>query len=87
MNLEGEDGGRKPQFRTYILPWKNRLSLLHADVIKEDGLRMRGVGGKDTAGVDDTGFPICLVDQRCQRICRASRGTDALGWWGMMRAV
>jgi hypothetical protein len=48
MNLEREDGGRKPQFRTYILQWKNRLSLLHADAIKEDGLRMRGVGGKNT---------------------------------------
>jgi len=47
MSLEGEDGGRKPQFRTYTLPWKRRLSLLHVDVIKEDGLRMRGVGGKD----------------------------------------
>jgi transaldolase len=47
MSLEGEDGGRKPQFRTYILPWKKRLSLLHVDVIKEDGLRMRGVGGKN----------------------------------------
>jgi hypothetical protein len=47
MSLKGEDGGRKPQFRTCILPWKNRLSLLHIDVMKEDGLLMRGVGGKD----------------------------------------
>ena len=47
MSLEVEDGGRKSEFRTHILPWKKRLSLLHLDVIKEDGLRMRGVGGKD----------------------------------------
>jgi hypothetical protein len=25
------------------------------------------------------------VDQRCHRICPASSGTDALGWWGMTR--
>jgi hypothetical protein len=49
MSLEGEDGGREPQFRTYILPWKKRLSLLHVDVIKEDGLRMRGMGEEDAA--------------------------------------
>jgi hypothetical protein len=48
MSLEGEDGGRKPEFRTYILPWKKRLPLLHVDVTKEVGLRMRGVGGKNT---------------------------------------
>jgi len=47
MSLEGEDGGRKPEFRTYILPRKKRLSLLHLDVIKEFGLRMGCVGEKD----------------------------------------
>jgi hypothetical protein len=47
MSLEREDGSRKLQFRTYILPWKKRLSLLHLDAIKEDGLRMRGVSEKD----------------------------------------
>jgi len=46
MSLEREDGSRKLQFRTYILPWKKRLSLLHLDVMKEDGHRLRGVGGK-----------------------------------------
>jgi hypothetical protein len=47
MSLEGEDGGRKPEFRTYILPWKKRLPLLHVDVIKEDGLRIGCAGEKD----------------------------------------
>jgi hypothetical protein len=30
MSLEGEVGGRKPQFRTYTLPWK--VSFLQACV-------------------------------------------------------
>jgi hypothetical protein len=28
-----------------------------------------------------------IVHQRCQIICPASSGTEALGWSGMMRAV